>query len=111
MKLPGITKNKITKYENGENVPHSKNYEVVLVYCNIVNNVRQHDSSLLYIVTNKLFGQLLNISPENVLFSKSYNLESAYIEVWFTDQNCKSLEIEYKINIILVINLRAKYKK
>ena len=37
MKLLGSIQNKITK-ENGENVPHLEINEVVLVYCNIVNN-------------------------------------------------------------------------
>ena len=49
-------------------------------------------------------GQLLDISPKNVLFSKMFDSEFSYIEVWFTDQNSKPLEIEDKINIILVIN-------
>ena len=34
-----------------------------------------------------------------------------YIEVWFTDQNSKPLEIEDKINITLVFNQNVKYKK
>ena len=38
MRLLGNTKNKITKVENGGNVPHLETTEVVLVYCNIVNN-------------------------------------------------------------------------
>ena len=39
-----------------------------------------------------------------ILFSKTFNLEFLHIEVWFTDQNSKPLEIEDKINITLVIN-------
>ena len=35
---------------------------------------------------------------------KSFNLEFSYIEIWFTDQNSKLLEIEDKINITLVVN-------
>ena len=35
IKLLGSTKNKISKYENGENVSHLEVSEVVLVYCNI----------------------------------------------------------------------------
>ena len=31
-------------------------------------------------------GQLLDISPKNVLFSKMFDSEFSYIEVWFTDQ-------------------------
>ena len=38
VKLLGSTKSKITKDENGENVPHLEITEVMLVQCNIVNN-------------------------------------------------------------------------
>ena len=44
MKLLGSTKNKITKDNNGENVPHLEITEAVLIHCNIVNNDRQQDS-------------------------------------------------------------------
>ena len=37
MKLLGTTENKITKDENGEDVPHLEIAEVVLVHCNTVN--------------------------------------------------------------------------
>ena len=39
MKLLGNTKSNITKDKNGENVCHLEITEVVLVHCNIVNNV------------------------------------------------------------------------
>ena len=62
MKLLGSTKSKITKDENGGNMSHLEITDVVLVYCNIVNNDYQHDLSVLYIfVSNKSFGQLLDI--------------------------------------------------
>ena len=38
MKLLGSTKSKITKDENGENVPYLEITEVVLIHCNVVNN-------------------------------------------------------------------------
>ena len=105
IKLLGSTKSKITKDKNGENVPHLEIIEVIVVNCNIVTNDCQQDSRVLYtFVPNKLFGQLLDISPKQFIFSKTFNAEFLYIEVWFTDQNCKPLEIEDKINIILVIN-------
>ena len=44
MKLLGSTKSKITKDENGENVPHLEITEVVVIHYNIVNNVYQQDS-------------------------------------------------------------------
>ena len=39
IKLLGSTKNKITEDKNGENVPHFEITEVVLVHCNIFNNI------------------------------------------------------------------------
>ena len=56
------------------------------------------------LVPNKSFGQLLNISLKKIIFLKTFILEVSDIEVTFTDQNSKSLEIEDKINITLVIN-------
>ena len=76
MKLLGSTKSKITKDENGENVPHLEISEVVLVFCNIVNNDYQQDSRVLYtFILNKLFDQILDISPKNFIFSKTFNSE------------------------------------
>ena len=97
MKLLGSTKNKITK-ENGENVPHLETTEVVLVHCNMVNNDYQHDSRVLYTL-----GSLLDISPSNHIFLKTYNSEYDKIVVWFTDQNSKPSEIEDRINLTMVI--------
>ena len=49
VKLLSNTKSKITKDENGENAPHLETTEVVLVYCNIVNNYDKQDFRVLYI--------------------------------------------------------------
>ena len=63
MKLLRSTENKITKDENGENVPHLEISEVVLPHCNIVNTDYQHKLNLLYTFAPKIsFGQLLDIS-------------------------------------------------
>ena len=95
MKLLGSTKSKITKDENGENMPLLEITEVILVHCNIANNDYQHDSRVLYTyVPNKSFGQLLNISTKDFMFLKTFNLEFSNIEVWFTDQNCISVKYE-----------------
>ena len=99
MKLLGSTENKITKDENGENVPHLEITEVVLVHCTIVSNNYQQDSRVLYtFVPNKSFGSLLEISPTNFIFLKAFNSEFQEIKVWFTDQNSQPLELEDKIN-------------
>ena len=58
MKLLGSTKSKITKNQNGENVPYSEITEVVLIHCNVVNNNYQQKSTVLYtFVLNESFGQ------------------------------------------------------
>ena len=104
MKLLGSTKNKISEDKNGENVPHLEITEVVLVHCNIVNNDYQQDSRVLYtFVPNKSFGSLLEISPTNHIFLKTFNSEYNEIEVWFRDQNSKPLELEDRINLTMVI--------
>ena len=43
MNLFGSSKNKMTKNENGENVPNLEITKVVLIYCNIVNNRYQQN--------------------------------------------------------------------
>ena len=76
MKLLRSIENKITKDKNGENLPHLEITEVVLVHCNIVNNDYQQDSRALYtFVPNKLHGSLLEISPTNHIFLKTFNSE------------------------------------
>ena len=71
MKLLRSATKKITKDENGENVPYLKITEVVLVYCNIANNNYQQNLRVLYkFASNKSFGQFLNILPKNFIFQK-----------------------------------------
>ena len=104
MKLLGSTKIKITKDKNDENVPHLEITEVILVHCNTVNNDYQQDSRVLYtFVPNKPFGSLLEISPTNHIFLKTFNSEYNEIKVWFTDQNSKPLEVEDIINLTMII--------
>ena len=72
MKLRGSAKSKITENENGENVPNLAITEVVLIYCNIVNNNYQRNSRVLYtFAPNKSFGKLLDISPKSFIFLKT----------------------------------------
>ena len=83
MNLLGSTKSKITKDENRENVSHLEITELVLKHCNIVNNDYLQDSRVVYtFVPNKSFGQLLDISPKNFIFLKTFNSEFSYIEIW-----------------------------
>ena len=74
MKLLGSTENKITKDKKGEDLLHLEITEVLLVHCNIVNNDCQQDSWVLHtFVPNKTFGSLMEISPANHIFLKSFN--------------------------------------
>ena len=104
MKLLGSNESKITKDKNGENAPHLEVVELVLVHCNLVNNDYQQDSRILYtFVPNNTFRSLLEISPKNHVFLKTFNSEFQEIKIWFTDQTSTSLEVEDKINVTLII--------
>ena len=107
MKLIRSAENEITKDKISENVPHLEITEIVLVYCNIVNIDYQQDSRVLYTcVPIKPFGSLLEISPTNHIFLKTFNSEFQFIEVWFTDQISQPLEIKNRINLL---NLEIEY--
>ena len=75
-----------------------------MVHCDVVNNDYQQGSRVLYtFVPNKLFGSLLEISPTNHIFLKTFNSEYNEIKVWLTDQNSQSLVIEDTINLTVMI--------
>ena len=85
MKLVGITTSKVTK---DENVPRLEITEVVLIHCNVANNSYQQNSRVLYtFVPHKSFDHLLDTSPENFIFIKTFNSDFSYIELLFTNQN------------------------
>ena len=82
VKLFGSTKIKLTKNKIGENLPHLKIGEVVLMHCNIFNNDYQQYSRVLHIfVPNKSFDLLLDTSPKNFIFLKTCDSDLLYIEV------------------------------
>ena len=104
MKLLGSTKKDVDKDKNGEDVPKLESVEVVLVHCNLVNNSYQKASKVLFtFVPNKQFGQLITISPYVLAMLKTTNAEFQSIQVWFTDQSNRPLEIVYSVNILLII--------
>ena len=76
MKLLGSTKKFVDKDKNGENVSKLEIVEVVLVHCNLVKNGYQHTSKVLFtFVTNKKFGELINISPHAFTMTNTVNTE------------------------------------
>ena len=94
MKLLGITKIKLSKDGNGENVPHLEINEVVLAHCNIVNNDYQEFCIHLFQINDLVNYYVFHL--KYLFFKKIFNSEFSCIEVWFTDQNSKPLEIEDK---------------
>ena len=104
MKLLESTKKDVDKDKDGEIVPKLESVEVVLVHCNLVKNDYQHTSKVLFtFVPNKQFGQLINISPHSLTMMNTVNTEFSFVEVWFTDQARKALEIGDNVNLTLTI--------
>ena len=103
-KLLGSTKKDTDKDKDGEIVPKLESIEVVLVHCNLAKNDYQHRSKVLFtFFPNKQFGQLINISPHSLTMMNTVNTEFSFVEVWFTDQASKALEIEDNVNLTLII--------
>ena len=113
MKLFGSTKKLIDKIKNGENIPNFEVDEVVLVQRNLVDNQYQQKSEVLYtFMPNKSYAYLLNFSPSNLVFLKTYNTEFDVIIITFTDQDGRLLEIEGKVNLTsLIIKWKSLQKK
>ena len=77
--------------------------EVVLAHCNLVKTDYQHASKVLFtFIPNKKFGQLINLSPHAFTMMNTVNTEFSYVEIWFTDQYSKALEIEDNGNLTLI---------
>ena len=104
MQLLGSSKKDIDQNKDGEIVPKLETVEVVLVHCNLVNNNYQQASKVLFtFVPNKQFGQLITTTPHSLTMPKTTKAEFSFIEVWFTDQNNRPLEIEGNVNVTVII--------
>ena len=78
--------------------------EVVLVHCNLEDNQYQRKLEVLYILTsNKSYAYVLNVEQNN-------NIEFDDITIRFTDQNLRSLEMEDKISLTLLINKSKSHR-
>ena len=58
----------------------------------------------MFSTPNKSYVYLLNVESSNLVFLKTYNTNFDAIIITFTDQNCRPLEIEVKVNLILLNN-------
>ena len=87
-------------------MPRLETTEVVLLHCSLVNNNYQQASKVLFtFVPNKQFGQLITITPHSLTMLKTTNAEFSFIQIWFTDQNNRPLEIEDNVNITVIIGI------
>ena len=74
------------------------------MHCNLVKNDYQHTLKVSFLfVPNKKFGQLINISLQAFTMMNTVNTEFTYVEVWFTNQSSKELEIEDNVTLTLTI--------
>ena len=104
MKLLGSAKKDVDKDMDCKNVPKLQSVEVVLVHCNPLKNYYQQTSKVLFtFVENKQFGQLIIISLHSLTMMNTVNTEFSFLEVWFTDQARRALEIEDNVNLTLII--------
>ena len=106
MKLSGSLSDTIDGDKNSELVPKLESVDLVLVHCNLVNNSYEQASKVLFtFVPNKKYGQLITVSPETLIILKTVNTEFSFIEIWFTDQDNRPLEIEDTVNNLLIIGI------
>ena len=106
MRLLGSLTDTIDGDKNSELVPKLESVDLVLVHCNLVNNSFQQASKVLFtLALNKKYGQLITVSPNSLIILKTINTEFSLIEIWFTDQDNRPLEIEDTVNISLIIGI------
>ena len=98
MRLLGSTKKHFDQDKNVEDVPEVESTEVVLVHCNPLNSNYQEASKVLFTLSNKQFGQLIDISSHSLTMLDTANIEFSSIKVKFTDKNNEPLEIKDNVN-------------
>ena len=104
MRLIGSAKKDKDQDKDEEDVPRLESAEVVLVHYNLVNNNYQQASKVIFtFVPNKQFGQLITNGPHSLIVINTTNIEFSSIEVWFTEQKSKQLEVEDNVNRLLIL--------
>ena len=87
------------------NPPSLELVEVALFQFSLVDNQYQQKSEVLNTFTpNKSYVYLLNLEPSNLVFLETYNTEFDEIIIKLTNQNCRPLKIEDKVNLKLLIS-------
>ena len=74
------------------------------MHYNLVKNNYQQSLKILFtFLPHKEFWQLINISPHAFTIMNTVNTEFSSVEVWFTNQASKALEIDDNVNLTLII--------
>ena len=89
--------------KNGENVPRLEILRNVLVFCNLVQHYLQDSKLLFSFVPNSRFRSLLSITPQVLKCCDTVDSIFDYIEISFTDQNGRPLEIDDDITASIII--------
>ena len=106
MQIFGSSKEFIDQDKNSEHEPKLEFVNVALVHTNLISNSYQQASIVLFtFAPDKQFGQLITITPHSPIMLRKTNAEFSFIEIWFTDQNNRPLEIEDNVNITLIIRI------
>ena len=101
MRLLGSKKKDVDQDKDGKVILKLESAEAVSVHCNLFNNNYHQASKVLFtFVPNK---QLIAIVLHSLTKLNTTNTEFSSIEIWFTDQNSKKLEIEHNVNMALII--------
>lgn len=101
----GFSNHTITTTSHGDLVPKLERVEAVLVHCNLAQNNFTQDSSLIFsFVPDSAFTTQLHQKPNFPLWRQTRkNSEIREIDIWFTDQLYRPLQIED--NILIEIQL------
>ena len=82
-------------------MPKLESVEAVLVHCNLVNNTYKKASKVLFTFVS--IKQLTTISPHVLTMLKTTIAEILFVQLCFTDQNKRPLEIEDRVNIMQIV--------
>ena len=90
--------------KNGENVPKLQIVRNILAFCNLVQNVYLQDSKVLFsFVPNSRFTNLLSITAQVLKYCDTVHSVFYYIEILFTDQNGRPLQIDDDLTVSIII--------
>lgn len=114
-KVLGFSDPTIKTTSHGDLVPKLERVRVVLVHCSLTQNNHAQSSSLIYsFVPRGTFGTELSQEPNHLKWKPTRTTSDVReIDVWFTDQQYRPLEIEDDIYVEIQIapeNFASNYK-